>query len=38
MTLNRLTLARLGSARTLTCAEPEGPWAEIGMMRSRVPV
>ncbi len=38
MTKTPLTLVRLGSARRLTQAEPIGPFAEIGLMRSRTPV
>lgn len=33
-----LTLVRLGSARRLTQLEPNGPYAELGIMRSRTPV
>lgn len=38
MMQTRLTLTRLGSARELTRHEPDGDFAEIGVMRSRTPV
>jgi len=38
MTSIRLTLTRVGSARELTRHEPDGDFAEIGVMRSRTPV
>lgn len=38
MTKTKLTLVRLGSARRLTQTEVEGPFAEIGVMRSKTPL
>lgn len=34
----RLNLVRIGEARRLTRAEVQGPYAEIGVMRSRTPL
>jgi hypothetical protein len=33
-----IALIRLGSARALTQLEPDGPFVEIGLARSRTPV
>lgn len=38
MTKTTLTLVRLGSAWRLTQLEPQGPYAELGVMHSRTPV
>lgn len=38
MTRPQLTLVRMGSARCLTRTEVEGPFAEIGVMRSKTPL
>ena len=38
MSRSKLTLVRIGEARLLTRAEVQGPYAEIGVMRSRTPL
>ncbi len=38
MKTTRIALVRLGSARALTLLEPEGPFAEIGLAKTRNPV
>lgn len=38
MPTSRPTLVRIGDARRLTRAEVQGPYAEIGLMRSRTPL
>lgn len=38
MKTTRLTLTRVGRARDLTRHEPDGDFAEIGVMRSKTPV
>ena len=38
MTKTKLTPTRLGSASRLTRQEATGPYAEIGLMRSRTPI
>ncbi|CAM3014038.1 hypothetical protein BRDI103020_13500 [Brevundimonas diminuta] len=38
MKTTRIALVRLGSARALTQLEPEGPFAEIGLAKTRNPV
>lgn len=38
MMTTRIALVRLGSARSLTRLEPEGPFAEIGINKTRNPV
>lgn len=38
MKTTRIALVRLGSARALTQLEPFGPYAEIGLGRTKDPV
>lgn len=38
MTRSRIALVRIGNARVLTQAQPEGPFAEVGIFRSKTPV
>lgn len=38
MKTTRIALVRLGSARALTQLEPEGPYAELGVNRSKTPI
>lgn len=38
MKTTRIALVRLGSVRALTQLEPEGPFAELGVDRSRTPI
>ena len=38
MSTTKTTLVRLGSARRLTRQETSGPYAEIGLMRSKTPI
>jgi len=38
MTKTKLTLVRLGNASRLTQSEAGGPFAEIGVMRSKTPL
>ncbi len=38
MTTSKIALVRIGSARALTQLEPQGPYAEIGVNRSKTPV
>jgi len=38
MKTTTIALVRIGSVRALTQLEPEGPFAEIGVNRSKTPV
>ena len=38
MKTSKIALVRIGSARVLTQLQPEGPFAEIGVNRSKTPV
>lgn len=38
MTTTRIAPVRLGRARDLTRLEPEGPYAELGVNRSKTPI
>jgi len=38
MKTTRIARVRLGSARALTQLEPEGPYAELGVNRSKTPI
>lgn len=38
MKTTMIALVRLGSARALTQTQPEGPFIEAGLARSRTPV
>ena len=36
MTRSSIALVRIGNARALTQAQPDGPFAEVGLLRTKI--